>query len=392
MNSHDEGAQQTRPPLVTAAGPPWPRPLPRRLSSVPLPRPGESLLSWLDAVALDFDVSRDQAAQATGVIAVDAAPARLSLTSTRSPVFSLDDETTTRIEAATGLSVSEARNLTLSRFVGTALRTSSTRAVSSSGRGVAAEPWVDHTELRFCPECVAADDGRWPLAWSLPWVFCCLAHRRYLTTICSTCRMKVRPAEVSLARGVCGRAARERGADPALRCPGRFRDAEAPPLRDPELIRLQKLLLEHLQADSEASRDRARADFQDLSEIAVMALFLATPAHLDGADPVIHDAFSSFSRRYFVKHGRLMMERDRFHPGMLVLTGCLRVASQIVFADDPLQATLSLADLRKHPADPAVRPLRRSWITRPPVYSGERIRSIIEAVQENSKFSRGWPS
>ncbi|MFF3006996.1 TniQ family protein [Kitasatospora sp. NPDC057940] len=294
MNSHDEGAQQPQPSLVAVAGLPRPRPLPRRLSSVPLPRPGESLLSWLDAVALDFDVSRDQAAQATGVIAVDEAPARLSLTSTRSPVFSLDDETTTRIEAATGLAGSEARNLTLSRFVGTALRTRPTRAGSSSGRGVAAEPWVDHTELRFCPGCVAADDGRWPLAWSLPWVFCCLVHRCYLITICPTCRMKVRPAEVSLARGVCGRAARERGADPALRCPGRFRDAEAPPLRDPELIRLQKLLLEHLQADSEASRDRARADFQDLSEIAVVALFLATPAHLNGADPVIHDAFLLF--------------------------------------------------------------------------------------------------
>ncbi|MFD7579872.1 TniQ family protein [Kitasatospora sp. NPDC059817] len=219
----------------------------------------------------------------------------------------------------------------------------------------------------FCPECVAADDGRWPLAWSLPWVFCCLVHRRYLITICSTCRMKVRPAEVSLARGVCGRAARERGADPALRCPGRFRNAEAPPLRDPELIRLQKLLLEHLQADSEASRDRARADFQDLSEIAVMALFLATPAHLDGADPVIHDAFSSFSRRYFVKHGRLMMERDRFHPGLLVLTGCLRVASQIVFADDPFTSRSQKASGRscRSTASPfldhsATCPLRRA--------------------------------
>ncbi|MFD7583310.1 TniQ family protein, partial [Kitasatospora sp. NPDC059817] len=176
MNSHDEGAQQTRPSLAAAAGPPWPRPLPRRLSSVPLPRPGESLLSWLDAVALDFDVSRDQAAQATGVIAVDEAPARLSLTSTRSPVFSLDDETTTRIEAATGLSGSEARNLTLSRFVGTALRTSPTRAVSSSGRGVAAEPWVDHTELRFCRRRLNVRPGSAVQLWAIRSLVGCVSR------------------------------------------------------------------------------------------------------------------------------------------------------------------------------------------------------------------------
>jgi hypothetical protein len=40
---------------------------------------------------------------------------------------------------------------------------------------------------RYCPRCLAASGGRWLLAWHLPWVFACTTHRILLCDTCPGC-------------------------------------------------------------------------------------------------------------------------------------------------------------------------------------------------------------
>jgi hypothetical protein len=40
---------------------------------------------------------------------------------------------------------------------------------------------------RYCPQCLAARDGRWMLSWRLPWTFACAAHGTVLLDDCPAC-------------------------------------------------------------------------------------------------------------------------------------------------------------------------------------------------------------
>ncbi|WP_371657985.1 TniQ family protein [Streptomyces sp. NBC_00280] len=60
---------------------------------------------------------------------------------------------------------------------------------------------VDHSMIwgrhvasgsRFCPQCLAESQGRWPLAWRLGWSYACLVHRLLLVDYCPKCRARQR--------------------------------------------------------------------------------------------------------------------------------------------------------------------------------------------------------
>lgn len=40
---------------------------------------------------------------------------------------------------------------------------------------------------RYCPQCLAASDGRWMLSWRLPWTFACTVHGTVLLDDCPAC-------------------------------------------------------------------------------------------------------------------------------------------------------------------------------------------------------------
>jgi hypothetical protein len=40
---------------------------------------------------------------------------------------------------------------------------------------------------RYCPKCLAASGGRWPLTWRFPWTFACLTHKALLCDHCPKC-------------------------------------------------------------------------------------------------------------------------------------------------------------------------------------------------------------
>jgi hypothetical protein len=154
---------------------------------------------------------------------------------------------------------------------------------------------------------------------------------------------------------------------------------QAPALRDPLLIGLQGRLDAHL-ADAEPSTGVARADLADLAAMADLALFLATPAHLSGADSAVLERFTAFSRRYSASSGRLMHRKDREAPDILVRTACLRIAAKIVFDEDPLNTALALADFKSRPLARPVRLLHQSWLKRRPQGTTARLAEVVGAV------------
>jgi hypothetical protein len=40
---------------------------------------------------------------------------------------------------------------------------------------------------RYCPQCLAARNGRWMLTWRLPWSFACTTHGAVLADDCPAC-------------------------------------------------------------------------------------------------------------------------------------------------------------------------------------------------------------
>jgi len=357
--------------------------LPRRLPVVPVPLPDESLLSWLDQLSAVYGVNRIIAAQACGVMRLDDRVVRISASSSASAVFGMEDDDVRRVRAATGLTSTKVRQMTWTRFAG-----SLDSEVSGSSRRAVSVNVGDPGALRFCPSCVEERDGRWPLAWSTPWVFACLKHQCYLLTACPACRRSVRAGEADLARGACRGAVRDTVHGIVRSCSTAYRNMQAPPLRDPLLAGLQRRLDDHLSL-AVPNLGAARADLTDLAAMADMALFLATPDHLSDADPVVLERFTVFSRRYSATYGRLMRKKDRDTPELLVRTGCLRIASKVVFSKDPLSTALTLADFKSRPFAPSVRPLHQSWLMRPPGDTTERLAKIVSAVRAPARPTRG---
>lgn len=52
--------------------------------------------------------------------------------------------------------------------------------------------WSRASGSRYCPQCLASNDGRWLLAWRLPWSFACLRHQVLLADCCPSCGARAR--------------------------------------------------------------------------------------------------------------------------------------------------------------------------------------------------------
>lgn len=58
-------------------------------------------------------------------------------------------------------------------------------------------PWRHVHASRFCPACLAANGGRWKLAWRMVWFFACPIHRCLLADHCPECAGAQRGRSVS---------------------------------------------------------------------------------------------------------------------------------------------------------------------------------------------------
>jgi hypothetical protein len=96
----------------------------------------------------------------------------------------LHKEEATVLERATGVGAEVLTAMTLERYDGLAV------AIHRDRRALAA--WFPAgrfraARARYCPACLADDDGRGPVTWRLPWSFACPLHRVLLLDLCPRC-------------------------------------------------------------------------------------------------------------------------------------------------------------------------------------------------------------
>ncbi|MFD4393769.1 TniQ family protein [Kitasatospora sp. NPDC058478] len=352
----------------------------RRVALSVDPLPGESLVSWLHAVAADYGIDPHRAAQLTGLVWANGRASGV-VVSDNAPVYGPHRSWLPRAVAATGLPPEQLTAMTWHRFRGTALPpVDGEHATVATTRKFVKAYWIEPYEMKLCPQCCREADGRWQLAWGLPWVYACPVHSCYLVERCPSCRHAL---TVSGTDPVAGRCRRERSmpqGKPTV-CGFSWRDLEALPVHDEEILALQKLLLGHLDTDNDKDRRPARADFRDLWAAASLALYTAGPDHLEGADAAVVEAFTRFCDTYDSPWGRRMVSGARLRPGSLVTAAVLRLAARITFADDPLEAAESITRLRSQSDSPAIKSFRKQLrfgaLSRAPGSATDRLAAVM---------------
>jgi hypothetical protein len=151
---------------------------PHRLPISAPPLAGEALDSWLEAYARRLrSCSRDL---------LD----HLGLTGSTLAhmVITLTDREREILTAVTGVDPDALRRMTLAPWNAIAV------TIHPDRRRVEHPPaWRRHTGSRFCPTCLAGNDGRWLLRWRLPWAFACPTHACLLVDHCPGCGKRPHP-------------------------------------------------------------------------------------------------------------------------------------------------------------------------------------------------------
>ncbi|WTW96107.1 TniQ family protein [Streptomycetaceae bacterium NBC_01309] len=186
-----------------------PRTLPLRLE----PLPGEALDSWLEALAHRLHTPLGNLMAGLGL------PARKGRPRPAERGITLLAQEAAAIAFATGVSSRQINAMTNSHYQGTALMIdSATGLVNRSAL------WGRGRGSRFCPDCLAANGGRWQLWWRLGWAFVCPWHRRLLADNCPACERPQRREPPSRylvpALGRCGNPRPGQANGSRVRCPG----------------------------------------------------------------------------------------------------------------------------------------------------------------------------
>ncbi|MGH3279508.1 MAG: TniQ family protein, partial [Trebonia sp.] len=145
------------------------------------PLPGEALDSWLEAYADLLHVTVRDIFAFAGTdwdrLASEAGrPHKLWL-------YQLDEPDLIALSAVTGVPAATLAGMTLARYQGTGLA----EVTAEPGRPRTPRWWRQLTGSRYCPRCLAANGGRWMLAWRIPWTFACTGCQVMLADTCPDC-------------------------------------------------------------------------------------------------------------------------------------------------------------------------------------------------------------
>jgi hypothetical protein len=161
------------------------RTLPIRLP----PRPGESLESWLAALAFRHNAT-------WGELLAAVMPARAGNDSAiwvgNLPAV-LASEQVASIAATSGVTEHKILAMTLGGNRFPFLRATK-RATSIL--------WGPATRQRYCPLCLAESDGCWLLEWQMPWIVVCMRHCCFLRDTCTECGRAFRTGGARFGGGV----------------------------------------------------------------------------------------------------------------------------------------------------------------------------------------------
>jgi TniQ len=144
------------------------------------PLPGEALDSWLGAYADLLHVTVRDIFTFAGV-----SWGRVNgRQDTGKPwLCQLNEPDLAALSAATGVTQETLAGMTLARYQGTGL------AEVTAPPGMRRTPrwWRQLSGSRYCPRCLAANGGRWMLAWRIPWAFACTGCQVLLADTCPDC-------------------------------------------------------------------------------------------------------------------------------------------------------------------------------------------------------------
>lgn len=152
------------------------RTLPVRIA----PIAGESLDSWLEAIAERLDATWGDLAEGVGLASRHQQRRRDYLAA------SLRGLSLSQLDAmsrTTGLDAAALKSMTFSDM--------SDRPIGGVGES-AAPPnsllWLRGFRSRYCAQCLSESSGRWSLWWRLRWAFACERHRCLLQDLCPDCQ------------------------------------------------------------------------------------------------------------------------------------------------------------------------------------------------------------
>jgi len=297
------------------------------------PLPGEALDSWLEYLSHRLRTTHGEILAAVGLN-------RPAATATdRSHVMWLFPEAAERVSAATGVPVGQIIAMTLAHYPAAA------RVLSLGVRFPRGRPRYS----RFCPHCLADDDGRWQLRWRLGFSIACLTHSCLLLDACPAClkpqRGRVFPGELHAYPGRCGCRAADGNGRLAARCGADLSaattltlDADHPTLRAQDAI---DIAVDSGAADIGIYREHpvAVSDFlTDLKALGARALSSAAAGSLSTLIPAdLHEAYRSTPSR----------TRPAAQPLTLITAVALTAAAAILCHDDHAVAADMLARLEK---------------------------------------------
>jgi hypothetical protein len=335
------------------------------------PLPGEAFDSWLEAYAARLHVSTAELAGALGLPqGTSRIPVRLLTRGGSHPAQLATVASQTGLDPATvaGMFFAPAYQLT----------------PSSSPNPPAAESirraWSPAPGTRFCPACLAHSNGRFMLAWRLPWTFWCLDHNQPLAEACPRCG---RPPRVRLpttpqpagARRCTAPARAPARTRPTTACNADLAAAAAPAPSNPQAAagaqRFINRLLAQLHAGNASPQRQAAIDA--LTDLSVIVLHLADPGRY-GATP----------RRVLAR----MLRADTLTDAVALLT-----ASR---DGDPTADPLA-ALVHRHAASPKARAVPQSWRTASPALTArishrrDAAMTVIERLRHASTLPTPIP-
>lgn len=156
-----------------------------RLRTLPVrvpPAAGESLHSWIEALAARYQMTVRELLPALGL---PSARASYSL------VRWISSERLRTLEWQAALPTGRLDDAVLDRWAGLGLSAPPGQQ-QPFGRMTL---WVKTTGSGFCPRCLENNGGRWALSWYLPWTFACNRHQVLMATECQACGRRPRSGE-----------------------------------------------------------------------------------------------------------------------------------------------------------------------------------------------------
>jgi hypothetical protein len=167
------------------------------MAGIPLrlaPLPGEALDSWLGAYADLLHVTVRDILRFAGI---DCGRAGRGQLSGKPWLHRLGEADLAALSAATGVPARALAGMTLARYQGTGLA----EVAARPGLPSAPRWWRHLAGSRYCPRCLAANGGRWMLAWRIPWAFACAGCQVLLADTCPDCGRRHRSTRPGRPRG-----------------------------------------------------------------------------------------------------------------------------------------------------------------------------------------------